>query len=112
MLEEIIFLLIVYSPVILLIGWTAIFIGWVYKKNLKSIQRKNGRGIKRTKKYENKNTKIHPEYLDLIKEVVEEKKEKEMNLNTLNLLNRKVEGVQRIDKEIEELLKTELLKEK
>lgn len=99
-------------PFIYVIGYGAIFIGWVYKKKLKGIQRKNGRSSKRTKNHENKNTKIHPEYLDLIKEVVEEKKEKEMHLNTLKLLNRKVEGVQRIDKEIEELLKTELLKEK
>lgn len=51
--------------------------------------------------------KIHPEYLGLIKGVLDEKEEKELQLNSIKLLNRELESVKKIDKEIEYLLKIE-----
>lgn len=47
----------------------------------------------------------HPEYQDLLKEVLKEKEEKELRLNTIKLLNKELEEVDRIDKEINDLLK-------
>lgn len=49
--------------------------------------------------------KIHPEYLGLIKGVLDEKEEKELLLNSIKLLNKEIESVKRLDEEIKGLLK-------
>lgn len=105
---EILAMIVIFSPVALMLFAIIVIISPVALKLneiIKSTIKIKHLGNQCYKNGRDNYDKIHPEYKGLVKELLKEKEEKELRLNTIKLLNKELESVKKIDEEIKDLLK-------